>query len=178
MGSKVTVLVLQNILVKPKSVTWLMMPKSLRCRVLDIHGVDNARYLGAWLTQRRILTTYIISVWRNIEFQYILIFLQRGSKWTRYTDFTLASLRRIDVYVLMHTNVFINPLRAKFFIGNINIYLHFMLLLICHMHLKSFLKYDQDLHILHSQYHGCWCPGDVRSQGISSHDIDLAEQVN
>ena len=27
--------------------------------------------------------------------------------------------------------------------------------------------------ILHSQYHGCWCHGDVRSQGISSHDIDL-----
>ena len=25
--------------------------------------------------------------------------------------------------------------------------------------------------ILHSQYHGCWCPGDARSQGISNHDI-------
>ena len=45
--------------------------------------------------------------------------------------------------------------------------------LIWHRYLKSFLKYDQDLYILHSQYHGCWCPGDVRSQGISSHDIDL-----
>ena len=23
------------------------------------------------------------------------------------------------------------------------------------------------------QYHGCWCPGDKRSQGISTHGIDL-----
>ena len=21
------------------------------------------------------------------------------------------------------------------------------------------------------EYHGCWCPGDARSQGISNHDI-------
>ena len=25
------------------------------------------------------------------------------------------------------------------------------------------------------QYHGYWCPGDVRSQGISSHDINLVK---
>ena len=30
--------------------------------------------------------------------------------------------------------------------------------------------------ILHSQYHGCWCPGDARSQCISNHDIDYVEQ--
>ena len=35
------------------------------------------------------------------------------------------------------------------------------------------LKEDKDLPILHSQYHGCWYPGDARSQGISSHDIGL-----
>ena len=22
------------------------------------------------------------------------------------------------------------------------------------------------------QYHGCWCPGDLRHQAINSHDID------
>ena len=38
---------------------------------------------------------------------------------------------------------------------------------------KSFLRVDKDLFILHSQYHGCWWPGDARSQGISNHDIDL-----
>ena len=29
--------------------------------------------------------------------------------------------------------------------------------------------------ILHSQYHGCWCSGDARSQGISNHDFDLVK---
>ena len=35
----------------------------------------------------------------------------------------------------------------------------------------------QDLHILHNQYHGCWCPGDARSQGFNSHDIDLVKPI-
>ena len=26
---------------------------------------------------------------------------------------------------------------------------------------------------IHSQHYGCWWPGDPRSQGISSHDLDL-----
>ena len=47
--------------------------------------------------------------------------------------------------------------------------------MIWHRYLKPFPKKDQDLHIPQSQYHGCWCPGDVRSQGISSHDIDLVK---
>ena len=32
--------------------------------------------------------------------------------------------------------------------------------------------WTKDLLILLIQYHGCWCPGDTRSQGISSHGID------
>ena len=32
---------------------------------------------------------------------------------------------------------------------------------------------DKDLFILHSPYHGCWWLGDLRSQAISSYDIDL-----
>ena len=32
---------------------------------------------------------------------------------------------------------------------------------------------DKDLFILHDQCYGCWWPGDARSQGISSHGIDL-----
>ena len=27
-------------------------------------------------------------------------------------------------------------------------------------------------YFMHGQYHGCWCPGDASSQGISNHDID------
>ena len=65
-----------------------------------------------------------------------------------------------------------------FFRGNIYKYIYIFchyFILIWHRYLKSLLKWDQDLHILHSQYHGCWCPGDVRRQGISSHDIDLVK---
>ena len=29
---------------------------------------------------------------------------------------------------------------------------------------------------LKSQYHVCWCPGDMRSQGISKHGIDLVRK--
>ena len=29
------------------------------------------------------------------------------------------------------------------------------------------------LHILWCQYHSCWCPGDLRSQGIIRHGINL-----
>ena len=32
---------------------------------------------------------------------------------------------------------------------------------------------DRKMFILHCQYHSCWWPGDVRSQGIGSHGIDL-----
>ena len=30
---------------------------------------------------------------------------------------------------------------------------------------------------MHSQYHGCWCPGSLHRQDISSHDIDYVEYV-
>ena len=34
---------------------------------------------------------------------------------------------------------------------------------------------DKKLPILCGQYHGCWCPGDARSQAISNHNIDLVK---
>ena len=33
--------------------------------------------------------------------------------------------------------------------------------------------YIKDTLILHTQNHGCWCPGDARSQGIRNYDVDL-----
>ena len=36
----------------------------------------------------------------------------------------------------------------------------------------SFLMWDRNLPIRQSQYYGCWCPGDVRSQGVSAHNIN------
>ena len=38
--------------------------------------------------------------------------------------------------------------------------------------LKSLLGRDRDAVIMYSQYHGCWCPGNTRSRGISNHGID------
>ena len=35
------------------------------------------------------------------------------------------------------------------------------------------LKENKDTPISHCQCDGCWWPGDGRSQGISSHDIDF-----
>ena len=69
----------------------------------------------------------------------------------------------------------LNHLRAKFFRGSINIYLHFV----------SFIHIDttQVVEILSQirqeptyQYHGCWCLGSLRNQGISSHDIDIVKR--
>ena len=69
----------------------------------------------------------------------------------------------------------INLLQAKLFRGNKNIYLYFM----------SFLHIDktqvveilpQGADVLATQYHGCWCPADARSQGINNHDIYYVEQ--
>ena len=34
---------------------------------------------------------------------------------------------------------------------------------------------DNDLSILHNQYHCCWWPGDTRSQGITNNDTDLLD---
>ena len=71
----------------------------------------------------------------------------------------------------------VNPLRAKFLIGNMNIYLHLMSFL--HTNKTQVVeippRVGQVPANLHNQYHGCWCPGDARSQGISNHDIDLVK---
>ena len=64
---------------------------------------------------------------------------------------------------------------AEFFLRNIPIYFHFLLFLNIEMaQIVEILSYGRkDLFILHSQYHGCWCPGDARSQGISSQGIGV-----
>ena len=58
---------------------------------------------------------------------------------------------------------------AVYFWGNVNIYLHFFII---SQHWKG-----ASCHKLHNQYHACWCTGDARSQGISSHGIDLVFPV-
>ena len=41
---------------------------------------------------------------------------------------------------------------------------------------KSFLVEGKAHFTLHNQCHGCWCPGDARSQSTSNHDIGLVLQ--
>ena len=76
-----------------------------------------------------------------------------------------------DILLMIFSIAFLNPLHAKFLRENINIYLHFMSFL----HTDKTQVDEKDLPILHNQYHGCWCPGDARSQGISNPDIDLVK---
>ena len=85
------------------------------------------------------------------KWKYISVFSKINSAWKGLTLYVLnfSEERLTYIYILCHYST-----------------------LIKHRYLKSFLKQDEYLHILHSQYHYCWCPGDLRSQGISSHDID------
>ena len=65
---------------------------------------------------------------------------------------------------------------AEFVLENMKIYLHIphhSATLQHHRSLKLTLKEDENIHIVQSQYHdGLWLGG-WKSQGISSHDIDL-----
>ena len=64
-------------------------------------------------------------------------------------------------------------IRAKLFIRNINIYQQFLSFLHTYMtQVVETLPHVRQGPTYHcSQYYGCWCPGDARSQGISSNDI-------
>ena len=50
---------------------------------------------------------------------------------------------------------------------------HHSLTLKCLRLLKLICKENKNICIALSQYHCCWWPGDVRSLGINSHDIDV-----
>ena len=68
----------------------------------------------------------------------------------------------------------LNMCHAGFSWGSIKIYLHFLSFLNKMVHVaKIFHPKDNDQFILHSQYRSCWCPGDARSHGNSSHYIDI-----
>ena len=50
---------------------------------------------------------------------------------------------------------------------------YYFSILRCLRLLKSILMDEKDLVFLHNRYHVCWWSCDARSQGISSHGIDL-----
>ena len=70
----------------------------------------------------------------------------------------------------------LNPLRTKFFRGK-NIYSYFISFLQIDMTQVVEIRHqvNKSLPFLHCQFHGCWCPGEVRSQVISNRDIYYAE---
>ena len=72
-----------------------------------------------------------------------------------------------------HFEFLINPLRAELFEKTQKCLFYYFSSLRWHRLLKSFLMEDEDLFMLHNQYHCCWWPGDARSQVINSHGIDL-----
>ena len=67
----------------------------------------------------------------------------------------------------------LKPLRAKFFRGNKNIYLHLVPFL--HTDMTQAVEIlplvRPELTCSAYQYHGCWCSGNARCQRISNHDI-------
>ena len=53
---------------------------------------------------------------------------------------------------------------------NSNMYSQFLSFL--HANMTQVVEILPHVPTLHSPYHGCWWPGDARSQGISSHNVD------
>ena len=53
--------------------------------------------------------------------------------------------------------------------------LHFLLFLMVGMSqiFRLTLKENKDIHTSHRKYHGCWWPGNTRSQSINCHSINL-----
>ena len=79
-----------------------------------------------------------------------------------------------EVATILSRRRWVNSCCDEFIIGNIKIQAHFSMIG-WHKWLKSVYVKDENLFILHSQYHGCWWPGDARRQGISSLGIDLVD---
>ena len=125
------------------------------------------------------LSCEIALIWMSLDFTDDQSTLVQVMAWCRQaTGHYLSQCwhRSLSPYGVTRPQ-WVNLLHAKFFRGNINIYIHFMSLL--HIDMTQLVKIlalvRQDLPILRSQYHGCWWSGDARSQGINNHDIDHIE---
>ena len=59
------------------------------------------------------------------------------------------------------------------FWGNMQIYMNFFSFYKLNWYKKSVPIEENSKFILHNQHHGCWWPGDRRSQGICIHGTDL-----
>ena len=90
----------------------------------------------------------------------------------------LQTNQLIGIYISLMWNTLLTLYMIIYFTGNIGKnYLQFISFL--HTNLTggwnpSSCK-TKNLPFLHNQYHGCRCPGDASSQGISNHDIYCIE---
>ena len=142
---------------------------------IDIFTLSNIILLwsrhGQIITWNRFLWDVTTHPWPHFNCILSKWLLMSGHWWA------IKSNRWIHLSITI-TQCLFNPLRAKFFRGNISIYLHF----VSFLHIDTTLVVDilpqirLPTYFIWSIYRGCWCPGDVRSQGISSHDIDLVKQ--
>ena len=58
-----------------RSISWLLMPGSLRRQDISSHDIDYAEYVSPGRTSGRILSTCVISMWSNdLKCKYILMF--------------------------------------------------------------------------------------------------------
>ena len=122
-------------------------------------------------------------IWRVPPLNYITNSPILGVYWALRQNFTRAPLDFQGpgaltseppraLYSYHETSIEINIISWQYCIISSLILYHPMLLK--HLRLLRFsLKQEKNICISHNQYHGCWWPGNVRSQGISSHGIDL-----
>ena len=79
---------------------------------------------------------------------------------------------------------YVKPLRAAFFRGNIK---HIFTFYVIPPHWYDTGSWNPSsirtrtypfyMSTFYSQYRGCWCPGDAKSQDISSYDTDIVKPI-
>ena len=91
-----------------------------------------------------------------------------------------ASSKIITSVTFLNKNIFFNLCHEHIFLGNFIWYFVFSVISQCWDDAGSWNSSSlmEDQLMLHGQYHGCWCPGDVRSQAISSNGLDLVNLEN
>ena len=141
--------------------SWNQWKRSRSCLVFNPQRRDNSTVKG-------------IQIFHIIDGLAQDSYPQCAGKWRYSMCWTMVWTAWLMMIHQMKRSVVINPLRAEFFRRNMNIYLHFMSFL--HTNKTQVVEIPPQIRQgPDNQYHGCWCPGDDRSQGISNHDIDLVK---
>ena len=103
------------------------------------------------------------------EIVLVLVLHEEGSQFP--VSYQCGGLIEIVNTCLCFCLKIVNPCDVEFILGGKEIFV--FSIIPQHRSLKSSLLEDRDPFMLQSQYHGCWWPGDARSQDINNHGIDL-----